>query len=188
VPTAREATLRHADPDRDAAACAAIYAPYVAEGAASFEEVVLDAEQFAERIATTTRTHPWLVLEDGDGRVFAYAYAGAHRARAAYRWTTEVGIYVDAAHHRSGAGRRLYGALLELLRRQNMRVALAAVTVPNEASIGLHRAMGFEEVGTFRDVGWKAGAWRDVAWLQLDLDGSGPPAEPLGPQRLPDSP
>jgi phosphinothricin acetyltransferase len=187
VPSAREATLRHADPERDAADCAAIYAPYVAEGAASFEEVVPDAAQFAERIATTSRTHPWLVLEDG-GVVIAYAYAAAQRARAAYRWPAEVGIYVDAAHHRGGAGRRLYGALLELLRRQNMRVALAAVTVPNDASIGLHRAMGFEEVGIFRRVGWKAGAWRDVAWLQLNLDGdSRPPAEPLGPQRLPDA-
>ena len=187
MPSAHDATLRHADPERDASDCAAIYAPYVAEGAASFEEVVPDAAQFAERIARTARTYPWLVLEDGEGRVFAYAYASAHRARAAYRWTVEVGIYVDAAHHRSGAGRRLYGALLELLRRQNMRVALAAVTVPNDASIGLHRAMGFEAVGTFRDVGWKAAAWRDVAWLQLDLGGNGPPAEPLGPQRLPDS-
>jgi len=162
VPAARDTTLRHADPARDAAACAAIYAPYVAGSPASFEEVVPDAAQFAERIATTTRAYPWLVIED-EGGVFAYAYASAHRARTAYRWTAEVGIYVDAAHHRSGAGRRLYGALLELLRRQGLRVALAAITVPNDASIGLHRAMGFEEVGIFRDVGWKAGAWRDVA-------------------------
>ena len=187
--SASAATLRHADPERDAAACAAIYAPYVTSSAATFEEVVLGAAQFAERIATTTRTYPWLVLED-DGRVFAYAYAASHRARSAYRWTVEVGIYVDAIRHRSGAGRRLYGALLDLLRRQNLRLALAGITVPNDASIGLHRAMGFEEVGIFREVGWKAGAWRDVAWWQLNLaagdpERDGPPPEPLGPQRLP---
>jgi phosphinothricin acetyltransferase len=192
VPSARDATLRHADPQRDAAACAAIYAPYVTAGAATFEEVVLDASQFAERIATTSSAYPWLVLDDGDGDgVFGYAYASAHRARAAYRWTVEVGIYVDPARHRGGAGRRLYGALFELLRRQNLRVALAGITVPNAASIGLHRAMGFEEVGVFRDVGYKAGAWRDVAWWQLNLVAgrpcaAGAPVEPLGPQRLPE--
>jgi L-amino acid N-acyltransferase YncA len=190
VPSARDATLRHADPQRDATACAAIYAPYVTAGAATFEEVVLDASEFADRIAATSSTYPWLVLDDGDG-VFAYAYASAHRARAAYRWTVEVGIYVDPARHRGGAGRRLYGALFELLRRQNLCVALAGITVPNAASIGLHRAMGFQEVGVFRDVGYKAGEWRDVAWWQLNLAGerpgaAAPPTEPLGPQRLPE--
>ena len=189
MPGVPDASLRHADPRCDAAACAAVYAPYVDASACSFEEAVPDAAQFAERIASSARTYPWLVLEDARG-VFAYAYASTHRTRAAYRWTAEVGIYVDPARHRGGAGRLLYGALLELLRRQNLRLALAAITVPNDASIGLHRALGFEEVGTFREVGWKAGAWRDVAWWQLNLaagdpERDGPPPEPLGPQRLP---
>jgi len=177
--------LRDADPARDAGACAAIYAPHVAGAATSFDEVAPDPEQFRELLQTTMRRYPWIVLERA-GQVIGYAYASTHRSRPAYRWTVEVGIYIDRGHQRAGAGRRLYEALFALLRRQGLRVALAGITVPNDASIALHRAMGFEEVGIFREVGWKAGAWRDVAWWQLDLapDCDGPPPEPLGPQRL----
>jgi L-amino acid N-acyltransferase YncA len=179
--------VRHADPERDAAACAAIYAPYVAATGISFEEVPPTAAQFGALIAETSARHPWLVLEDGAGAVVGYAYASQHRARAAYRWAADVAIYVDRARHRSGAGRTLYAALLELLRRQGLHSACAGVTLPNDASVGLHRALGFEHVGTYRAIGWKAGGWHDVAWWQLHLqpDGDGgPPAEPLGPQRL----
>ncbi len=185
MPSPRTAALRYADPDRDAAACATLYAPHVDGSATSFEEVAPDADQFSALIATTLRSYPWIVLDDA-GKVLGYAYASSHRSRAAYRWAAEVSIYVDPAHHGAGAGRRLYEALFELLRRQNLRVALAGITVPNDASIGLHRALGFEQVGVYRDIGWKAGAWRDVAWWQLRLaGGAGPPSEPLGPQPLP---
>jgi len=177
--------LRYADPARDGAACAAIYAPHVEGSATSFDEIAPDAEQFGALIAATIERYPWIVLEDG-GRILGYAYASSHRLRAAYRWTAEVGIYVDGAHHGAGVGRRLYEALLELLSRQNLRVALAGITVPNDASVGLHRALGFELVGVYRDIGWKAGAWRDVGWWQLALatGDDGPPPEPLGPQPL----
>jgi L-amino acid N-acyltransferase YncA len=181
----RTVTLRHVDPRRDAAACAAIYAPYVEDGATSFEEIAPDATRFRSRIAAITRTHPWLVLEDG-GRVAGYAYASPHRSRPAYRWGAEVGIYVDCAYHRRGAGRRLYVALLDLLRRQNLRLALAGITLPNDASVGFHQALGFDAVGVYRGIGWKQGAWHDVSWWQLALvrGDDGPPAEPLEPQRL----
>jgi len=180
-------TLRHADPARDAAACAAIYAPYVTASAVTFEEVSPSTEEFAALITRTTRTHPWLVLEDAE-RLIGYAYASQHRPRAAYRWAADVGIYVDAEHRRRGAGRRLYTALLDLLRRQGLRIACAGITLPNDASIALHRAVGFEPVGTYRAIGWKAGAWRDVSWWQLPLapdDDGAPPAEPGPPPRLP---
>ena len=179
--------LRHADPARDAATCAAIYAPFVSEGAESFEEDAPTAAELARRMERTMRTHPWLVLEDA-GRVVGYAYASQHRARAAYRWAADVAVYVDRAHHGRGAGRRLYSALLELLRRQGLRIACAGITMPNDASIGLHRALGFELVGTYRSIGFKQGAWRDVSWWQLLLapaGDEGPPAEPGPPVRLP---
>jgi phosphinothricin acetyltransferase len=182
--------IRHAEPGRDGTACAAIYAPYVADSAVSFEEVAPTAAQFATRIAETSARYPWLVLEDG-GRVVGYAYATEHRSRAAYRWAVDVGIYVDGAHRRRGAGRQLYEALFGLLRRQQLRIACAGVTLPNDASIGLHRALGFEHVGTYPAIGWKAGAWHDVSWWQLQLapngDESGdhrPPPDPLPPPRL----
>jgi phosphinothricin acetyltransferase len=181
--------LRHADPARDAAACVAIYAPYVADTSITFDEEPPTAEQFGELIGRTSRTHPWLVLEQ-DGRVVGYANASPHRTRAAYRWAADVGIYVDPAYQRRGAGRRLYVALFELMARQGLRIACAGITLPNDASIALHRSLGFEHVGTYRDIGWKAGAWRDVSWWQLRLgaDDGGPPAELREPQRLPDDP
>lgn len=179
--------VRHADPERDAAACAAIYAPYVDASGVSFEDVAPNAEQFAARMAETARRYPWLVLEH-DGRVAGYAYASRHHPRAAYRWAADVAVYVEPASQGRGVGRRLYEALLELLRRQRLRSACAAIAMPNEASVGLHRALGFEHAGTYRDIGWKAGAWRDVSWWQLQLAPAGrdgrPPPEPLEPQRL----
>jgi L-amino acid N-acyltransferase YncA len=179
-------TIRPADPARDAAACAAIYAPFVRESAVSFEEVAPDADAFAARIARLTATHPWLV-EEREGVVVGFAYGSPHRERAAYRWACDVSVYIDAAHHGRGIGRALYEALLTLLREQRIHVACAGITLPNDASVGLHESLGFQPVGIYRGIGWKAGAWRDVGWWQLRLvpDGdaeAGPPPEPLPPR------
>jgi phosphinothricin acetyltransferase len=175
--------IRDADADLDAAACAAIYAPFVTDTCVSFEEQPPTADEFRGRIRSALSTHQWLVLEVG-GQVVGYAYASSHRARAAYRWAADVTVYVMPTHHRIGAGRRLYTELLGRLRRQGFRVACAGVTLPNPGSVGLHKAMGFEEVGVYKRIGWKAGAWRDVMWLQLELIAAGgsPPAEPLPPR------
>jgi phosphinothricin acetyltransferase len=181
-----EPIVRDADPDRDGAACAAIYGPWVEGSAVSFEEDAPDAARFAERIATTMRTHPWIVIEDA-GRVAGFAYASPHRTRAAYRWAADVAIYVEPACQGTGAGRRLYEALFELMRRQNLRVACAGIALPNDASVGLHEALGFERVGVYRAIGYKCASWRDVLWMQLALGAEGePPAELLAPQRLRD--
>ena len=176
--------LRHAEPDRDAAACAAIYAPHVREGAASFEETAPSAQAMARRIAAISRTHPWLVAER-DGAVAGYAYASPHRDRAAYRWAADVTVYVDSRRHRSGIGRELYEGLLPLLARQKLHVACAGIALPNDASVALHEALGFERVGVYRAIGFKGGSWRDVGWWQTRLaPATAPPDEPLGPQRL----
>ncbi len=179
--------VRDADPARDATACAALYAPYVADTAISFEEAAPTAEQFAALIADTRERYPWIVLEDG-GRVVGYAYASQHRARAAYRWAADVGIYVDRAHHRRGAGRTLYEALFARMRAQGLQIACAGVTLPNDASVGLHRALGFELVGTYRAIGWKAGAWHDVSWWQLRLAPVGEHDGALPPEPRPSRP
>jgi phosphinothricin acetyltransferase len=132
----------------------------------------------ARRIAAAQRTHAWLVLED-DGRVVGYAYGIPWRPRAAYRWACEVSVYLERGRGRTGAGRALYAALLPRLAARGYRTALAGMTLPNDASVGLHRALGFEPVGTFRRVGYKHGAWHDVAWAQIMLAGGDePPAEP----------
>ena len=153
---------------QDAAACAAIYAPYVTDTAISFETEPPSPGQMAERIEAASRTHAWLVLED-DGRVVGYAYGTPFRPRAAYRFSCEVSVYVEMGRRRTGAGRALYEVLLPRLAERGYHLALAGMTMPNDASGGLHQAMGFEPVGTYRQVGFKHGAWHDVAWAQRIL-------------------
>lgn len=174
--------IRPADPGRDAAACAAIYAPYVRDGAISFDEVPPTSDQMAERMRAVLATHAWLV-EELDGEVVGYAYASTHNARAAYRWAADVAVYVHPGRHRRGVGRRLYEALLDLLRARGFRTACAGITLPNPKSVGIHEAFGFVPVGVYRRVGWKQCAWHDVGWWQLDLapGAQDPPAEPGPP-------
>ena len=175
-------TIRLADPERDAATCAAIYAPNVEASPTSFEERAPGMAEIALRIERTLRTHSWLVAEGG-GAVIGYAYACPHRERPAYRWAADVSVYVADAERGCGVGRRLYEELLEGLRRQRFRMACAGITLPNEASVALHKRLGFVAVGVYRRIGWKEGAWRDVGWWQLDLapDDADPPLEPLAP-------
>ncbi|MHB8243301.1 MAG: GNAT family N-acetyltransferase, partial [Solirubrobacteraceae bacterium] len=100
-------------------------------------------------------------------------------SRAAYRWACEVSVYLEVSRRRTGGGKALYEALFAQLAERGLRMAVAGMTLPNEASEGLHRAMGFEPVGTYRRIGFKQGAWHDVAWMQRALiAGEDPPAEP----------
>jgi len=174
--------IRDADSTRDAAACAAIYAPYVRDTPISLEERVPTTEEIAARIETTTQTHPWLVAEDETG-LLGYAYATRHRERACYRWATDVTVYVTPGRQRGGVGRALYTTLFNLLAGQGFRVACAGITLPNQASVGLHEALGFRPVGVYRNIGWKFDAWHDVGWWQLELGGEDPPGEPVKPRR-----
>jgi L-amino acid N-acyltransferase YncA len=163
----------------DAAACAEIYAPYVRETAITFELAPPSAEEMARRIANAAHSHAWLVLEDG-GCVVGYACGGVFNHRPAYRWACEVSVYLEPGRRRTGAGRALYEALFARLAARGYRMAVAGMTLPNDASVGLHRAMGFQPVGTFERIGFKHGRWHDVAWAQRPLDGGGDgaPKEP----------
>jgi L-amino acid N-acyltransferase YncA len=175
-------TIRDADFERDAAACAAIYAPYVEASPISFEERAPSAAEMAARIDLYTATHPWLVAEDG-GEVIGYAYACRHQERPAYRWAAEVSAYVAGDRRGRGFGRGLYEALFERLRRQRFQVACAGITLPNEASVRLHERLGFIRTGISPRIGWKEGRWHDVSWWQLELlpEGVQSPPEPLPP-------
>jgi phosphinothricin acetyltransferase len=172
-------SIRDADPARDAAACAAIYTPHVEGSPVSFEERAPDAAEMAARIDRYGASHVWLVAER-EGEVVGYAYATAFNERPAYRWSTSVSVYVAEDARSRGHGRALYSALFDRLRERGFRMACAGITLPNEASEGLHQTLGFELVGVNREIGWKQGAWRDVGWYQLELSSapSGPPPEP----------
>jgi len=162
TPRIRLATLSDAD------AIAAIYRPVVETTTISFETVAPDRDEMAQRLADTLASHPWLVCEI-DGRVAGYAYATKHRVRAAYQWSVDTSVYVDAACRRSGVGRGLYRSLFAILAAQGFFNAFAGIALPNAASVALHEAVGFEPLGVYRRVGFKLGAWHDVGWWQLAL-------------------
>ena len=164
----------------DAPAVAAIYAPVVTDTAISFEEQPPTPDEIGRRMLARPRL-PWLVADDG-GRVAGYAYASAHRARPAYRWSADCSVYLDPAYQGQGLGRRLYQRLITEVRDLGYRTLFAGIALPNPASVGLHEALGFTPAGVFRDVGWKLGAWRDVGWWQRSLDITGSGADPAEPR------
>jgi L-amino acid N-acyltransferase YncA len=161
----------------DGAACAAIYRPYVERTAITFELEPPTADEMGARIERVLERTPWLVTEI-DGIVRGYAYATRHRERAAYDWTVETTVYVDESLPRRGIGRACMTALLEVLRLQGFHLVVAGVTLPNDGSVGLHRALGFERIGEFEAIGCKFGQWYGVEWFDLEL---GPRADPGGP-------
>jgi phosphinothricin acetyltransferase len=162
----------------DAAQIAGIYAPFCGDSPVSFEIAPPDAFEMAGRIERISRQFPWLVADE-NGTIAGYAYASPHRERAAYRWSADVTVYIHERFRRRGVGRALYSSLFALLRIQGYFKAYAGITVPNPGSTGLHAAMGFELVGIYREVGYKAGAWHDVSWWALALQPlANPPLEP----------
>lgn len=161
-------TIRTATPD-DAEAIAAIYAPIVANTPISFELEPPSADEMRSRIISTLQRLPWLVSVDDNGDVDGYVYAGRHRERAAYQWSADTSAYVRADRRGRGVGRRLYERLFAELAELGYFQAFAGIALPNDASIALHEALGFEPLGVYRKVGFKMGAWRDVGWWQKAL-------------------
>lgn len=173
-------TIRPAGPD-DAEGIAAIYRPYVAGTAITFELDPPDAAEMRARIERITATHPWLVAER-DGVLLGYAYGGPYRARAAYRWVAETGIYLATDARGGGIGTPLYRALLDELSRRGFVAAMSVMTDGNPQSNALHEKLGFRVVGTQTGIGFKLGAWHDVVFWQKDL--ATRMAEPADPQPL----
>lgn len=154
----------------DLPALAAIYGWYVEHSYATF---ALEAPSRQEWASTweiaVDRGFPWTVSVD-DGKVIGYTSADSLFPRRAYDSTVVSTIYMDRAHVGRGLGRPLYQAAIEALKSSSFHLAVAGIALPNSASIALHEALGFTSVGTFRQVGHKLGAWRDVGWWQLPLD------------------
>lgn len=163
----------------DAPAIAAIYAPYVTASVVSFETEAPDAEEIARRMAAGSDRYPWLVACGDDGEVLGYAYAAEFRSRPAYRFTVETTVYVAEGAHRQGVGRALYAALLPVLEAQGYAQAIAAITLPNQASVKLHERFGFRRVGAYENVGFKQGGWHSVGlWQRALAPMTGAPAKP----------
>lgn len=178
--------VRPAQP-HDAAALAEIYAPSVLQRPTSFEMAAPDAAEMTARLARVTAAWPWLVAEV-EGAVVGYCYASAYAEREAYRWSVTVTAYVREGWHRRGIGRAMYARLFEILKRQGAVMAFAGITLPNEASVGLHRSMAFEPVGLYPNAGFKLDRWWDVAWYGLALRTPARDEAPAELVRWPDLP
>lgn len=172
-------TATSADAPAIAIAIAAIYAPIVNDTPFSLELEAPSVAEMRGRIETTLPRLPWLVGEDPQGRACGYVYASKFRERPGYQWAVEVTAYVRSDSRGSGVARQLYMRLFELLAELGYCQAVAAITLPNEASVGLHEALGFEPVARLHKVGYKHGAWRDVGYWQRALQPlQNPPALP----------
>lgn len=174
--------------DDDAREVGDIYSPICEQTAISFEISSPTEEEMRVRIRKTLERFPWLVCADA-ATVVGYAYAGPHRERAAYRWSSDVTVYVRDGWRRSGVGRALYVSLLEALELLGYHNAYAGIALPNPASVGLHEALGFAPVGVYRGVGFKLGEWRDVGWWHRCLRSlAATPTEPRLPGDVLDTP
>lgn len=161
--------LAHA---RDVPAILAIYAPFVRDTAVSFEYEPPTLAEMERRLRAFQQEYPSLVCERA-GQVAGYAYASRFRSRTAYQWTAEVTVYVHPDHQRRGVAGTLYRSLLDRLRVQGFRTAVAGITLPNAGSVALHESLGFQPVGVFQRVGFKHGQWHDTGWWQIDLYSDG---------------
>ncbi|SEA13477.1 GNAT family N-acetyltransferase [Rubrimonas cliftonensis] len=173
-PTPRDAAAA------DIPAITEIYARYVLETTANFEETAPDAATMAARWrAVVDAGWPWLAAEV-DGALLGYAYAAHYRPRPAYRFTLEDSIYLAPQAQGRGLGSALLGALIARCEAAGARRMIAVIGDPDAmpASIALHRRFGFAEVGRLPGVGWKLGGWRDTLQMQRALGpgASAPPA------------
>ncbi|WP_432643073.1 GNAT family N-acetyltransferase [Acidaminococcus sp.] len=175
----REATIE------DAAAIRAIYAPYVENTVITFEYQVPSVEEFQRRISRTKERYPYFVAEE-NGRVVGYAYAGPFVGRAAYDWTAELSIYVAVHLKKHGLGKKLYGVLLDALKKMGILDVYACIGLPEKAdeyldcnSAEFHTHMGFTPVGLFKQCGYKFGRWYDMIWMGLNLGEHQNPQPPI---------
>ena len=160
--------IRRAKPT-DANQLLEIYRPVVENTAISFELTLPSEDDFAARIASSIVSHDWFVMEGTSG-LCGYAYATPHRAREAYEHSVETSVYVDTNYRGQGVGKGLYQALFSSLASLGYHNAYAGITLPNEPSVALHKSLGFEPIGVFREIGYKFGRWHDVSWWQRGIN------------------
>jgi phosphinothricin acetyltransferase len=153
----------------DAGAVAAIYNHYVLQTVVTFEEEPITAAEISRRIdEVRAGSLPWFVAEH-DGAMAGYAYASRWRARSAYRFSSEVTVYLAPEQGRRGIGSALYAELLSALRGSGLHAAIGGIALPNDASVALHEKFGFKKVAHFEQTGFKFNRWIDVGYWQLIL-------------------
>lgn len=149
----------------DAEELLGIYGPYVRETAITFEYTVPTLEEFRDRMTKTLTRYPYLVAVQ-ETEILGYAYASEFKNRAAYDWAVETTIYVKLDSHKSGVGKKLYLALEEVLKQQNICNLYACIAYPNPGSIGFHEHLGYQTIGHFSKCGYKFETWYDMIWME----------------------
>lgn len=168
IPQAEALHIREAT-EADAPAIARIYNHYITQTIITFEEDPVTAADIRQRIREVRLSGlPWLVGEQ-DNDMTGYAYAGKWKTRCAYRFSTEVTIYVSPGHTGHGTGTRLYTRLLKEMKDRNLHAAVGGIALPNEKSIALHEKLGFTKVAHFKEIGFKFDRWIDVGYWQRIL-------------------
>ena len=156
-----------------------IYGYYVENTATSFEYTVPTLEAFTQRFLGITEKFPWLVWEE-NYEVLGYAYGSLPFSRAAYQWCASASVYLRADAWGKGIGKKLYTALEALLQKQGYKKVYAIITEANEASVAFHRAVGYRQVATLPDCGYKFGKWYGIVWMEKELNTwENPPKRPL---------
>jgi len=159
--------VRTAEP-ADLNAVAAIYAHSVRTSVATFDVEEPPLSHWQAKLNSSAEGDHFLVACDRDV-VLGFAYSGSFRPRTAYRRTRETSVYVAPDMTGQGIGTLLYTNLLDLLRLDDVHVVVAVVTQPNPASNALHSGLGFTEVGTLNEVGFKFGTYLSTTTWQLRL-------------------
>ena len=173
-------TARMATPD-DADDVVTLYNWYVTHGTQTFQYELSTVEDYRQNIAEVLEKAPFLVAYTADGRLAGYACAHPWHTRRAFAWDVETTVYCAPDVLGQGTGRKLYTALLELLRRQGHHNAFALITRPNPQSDAFHKALGFTRYGVEKNSGYKFGRWLDLGYWAYELN---PPADPPQPVRL----
>jgi phosphinothricin acetyltransferase len=146
-----------------------IYNHYVLNGYVTFDvEVATVESRRAWFDAFSTGPHQILVAVGPEG-VLGCATSSLYRTHPAFDQTVETGIYLNPSARRKGLGTQLYSALLKVLAEQPVHLAVAGVALPNDASVALHRKLGFEEVGTFREYALKRDVRISSMWFQRPI-------------------
>lgn len=155
----------------DLAALLDIYNHYVRETPITFDiepRTLAQRQAWLDGFAPSGRYQCFVAVKNGQ----AIGWASSHRynERAAYDTTVMSSIYLAPQACGQGAGRRLYAALFEALAGEDIHRVFGGITLPNEASVRLHSAFGFEPVGIYREVGRKFGQYWDVAAYVRPMD------------------
>lgn len=160
----KRVVIRFADPERDAAAILALYAPYIEKTAITFETQVPSLESFTQRVRSIADAFPYLLLEI-DGELAGYAYAHRQAERAAFDWNAELSIYLKESFTGRGLGRPLYSLLEALLTMQGYVNFFGVITASNAGSVAMHKKMGYRIAGLHERTGWKFDQWHDTVWM-----------------------